>query len=72
MENKIKVRMGEYVQFPYSKNPSLQLTGYVISVLNNTIVVDVSEIPGIEESEIDVKQVVKHGSYNKVVQVQKN
>ncbi|MGN4426342.1 DUF2187 domain-containing protein [Bacillus cereus group sp. MYBK30-1] len=69
MENKIKVRTGEYVRFPYRKNPSLQLTGYVISVLNNTIVVDVSEIPGIEESEIDVKQVVKHGSYSKVVRV---
>ncbi|OQR53314.1 DUF2187 domain-containing protein [Bacillus sp. CDB3] len=67
MENEITVSIGEYVQFPYRKNPSLQLTGYVVSVLMNTIVVDVSEIMGIEESEIDdVRQVIKHGGYNKI------
>lgn len=63
-----KVSVGEYVQFAYRKNSSLQLTGYVVSVLQNTIVVDVSEMVGIEVD--DVRQVVKHGSYNNVVRKQ--
>lgn len=68
MENEITVKRGQYVQFPYRKNPSVQLVGYVVNVLKNTIVVDISEIPGIEESEIDdVRQVVKHGGYNNVL-----
>ncbi|ABS23867.1 MULTISPECIES: hypothetical protein [Bacillus cereus group] len=55
MEHKTKITIGDYVQFSYRKNPNLQLTGYVVSVLQNTIVVD------------DVRQVVKHGCYNKVI-----
>ncbi|GLV67282.1 hypothetical protein Bmyc01_59510 [Bacillus mycoides] len=68
MEHKTKVTIGDYVQFPYRKNPNLQLTGYVVSVLQNTIVVDITEIMGIEVD--DVRQVVKHGYYNKVDQRQ--
>ncbi|WIK99001.1 MULTISPECIES: DUF2187 domain-containing protein [Bacillus cereus group] len=37
---------------------------YVVSVLQNTIVVDITEIMGIEVD--DVRQVVKHGYYDKV------
>lgn len=67
MKNTTTVKIGDCVQFPYRKNPSLQLTGYVVNVLTNTIVIDISEIMGVEESEIDdVRQVVKHGCYNKV------
>ncbi|PFI79139.1 DUF2187 domain-containing protein [Bacillus cereus] len=47
-----KVSVGGYVQFAYRKNSSLQLTGYVVSVLQNTIVVDVSEMVGIEVDEV--------------------
>ncbi|PFI40927.1 DUF2187 domain-containing protein [Bacillus cereus] len=68
MEYKTKVTIGDYVQFSYRKNPNLQLIGYVVSVLRNTIVVDITEIMGIEVD--DVRQVVKHGYYNKVDQRQ--
>ncbi|EJQ49922.1 hypothetical protein IEQ_02748 [Bacillus cereus BAG6X1-2] len=68
MEYKIKVTIGNYVQSSYRKNSNLQLMGYVVSVLQNTIVVDISEIMGIEVD--DVRQVVKHGCYNKVVHKQ--
>ncbi|MGW6193177.1 DUF2187 family protein [Bacillus cereus] len=68
MDHKIKVTIGDYVQFSYRKNPNLQLTGYVVSILQNTIVVDITEIMGIEVD--DVRQVVKHGYYNKVDQRQ--
>lgn len=70
MEDRAKVTIGEYVQFSYRKNPNLQLTGYVVSVLQNTIVVDITEIMGIEVD--DVRQVVKHGCYNKVIHKQIN
>jgi hypothetical protein len=64
MEHKKKVTIGDYVQFLYRKNPNLQLIGYVVSVLQNTIVVDITDIMGIEVD--DARQVVKHGYYNKV------
>ncbi|HDR8183537.1 TPA: DUF2187 domain-containing protein [Bacillus thuringiensis] len=66
----IKVTIGDYVLFLYHKQPNLQLTGYVVSVLQNTIVVDIKEIMGIEVD--DIRQVVKHGYYHKVDQQIKN
>jgi uncharacterized protein YkvS len=68
MEHKTKIKIGDYVQFLYCKNPSLQLTGFVVNVLQNTIVVDITEMMAIEVD--DVRQVVKHGYYNKVVPTQ--
>lgn len=68
MDHKIQVTIGDYVQFFYRKNPNLQLIGYVVSVLQNTIVVDITEVMGIEVD--DVRQVVKHSCYNKVVHKQ--
>ncbi|MGW5955663.1 DUF2187 domain-containing protein [Bacillus mycoides] len=65
MDYKTKVTIGDDVQCSYRKNPDLQLMGYVVSVLQNTIVVDITEIMGIEVD--DVRQVVKHDCYNKVV-----
>ncbi|MCU5182198.1 DUF2187 domain-containing protein [Bacillus toyonensis] len=65
MEYKTKVMIGDYAQFLYLKNPNLQLIGYIVSVLQNTIFVDITELMGIEVD--DVRQVVKHGCYNKVV-----
>ncbi|EJR28477.1 MULTISPECIES: DUF2187 family protein [Bacillus cereus group] len=60
MDHNTKVKLGDYVQFSYRKNPNLQLTGFVVNVLQNTIVVDITEVD-------DVRQVVKHGYYNKIV-----
>ncbi|MGY1423595.1 DUF2187 family protein [Bacillus cereus] len=65
MNHNTKVKLGDYVQFSYRKNLNLQLTGFVVNVLQNTIVVDVTEMMDIEVD--DVRQVVKHGYYNKVV-----
>ncbi|MGG5737288.1 DUF2187 domain-containing protein [Bacillus cereus group sp. IBL03679] len=63
----ITVKRGEYVQFPYRDNPSLKLTGYVVNILTNTIIVEVSEMLQTQENElIDIRQVVKHGCYKKV------
>ncbi|AKR13276.1 MULTISPECIES: hypothetical protein [Bacillus cereus group] len=70
MEHKTKVTIGDYVQFPYRKNFNLQLTGYVVSILQHTIVVEITAIMGVEV--YDVRQVVKHGCYNKVVHKQIN
>ncbi|MDZ5479206.1 DUF2187 family protein [Bacillus thuringiensis] len=70
MEHKTKVTIGDYVQFSYRKNPDLQLTGYVVNVLQNTIVVDITEIMGVGVEIDDVRQVVKHGCYNRVVHKQ--
>lgn len=68
MHHNTKVKLGDYVQFSYRKNPNLQLTGFVVNVLQNTIVVDITEMMDIEVD--DVRQVVKHGYYNKVVPTQ--
>ncbi|WP_242243728.1 DUF2187 family protein [Bacillus cereus group sp. BfR-BA-01309] len=68
MDHNTKVKLGDYVQFSYRKNPNLQLTGFVVNVLQNTIVVDITEIMDIEVD--DVRQVVKHGHYNKVIPTQ--
>lgn len=65
MDPIIDITKGNYVRFPYSDNPSIQLTGYVISVLQNTIVVDISETMKPHNIEY-ARQVVKHGNYHKV------
>ncbi|HDR6245780.1 TPA: DUF2187 family protein [Bacillus cereus] len=60
------LKIGEYVQFSYRDNPSIQLTGYIVRILNNTIVVDIGEIAerySIEET----RQVIKHGNYKQVI-----
>ncbi|MED0940225.1 DUF2187 domain-containing protein [Bacillus cereus] len=68
MDHNTKVTLGDYVQFSYRKNPNLQLTGFVVNVLQNTIVVDITEVMDIEVD--DVRQVVKHGYYDKIVSTQ--
>ncbi|MDC2867927.1 DUF2187 domain-containing protein [Bacillus sp. BP-3] len=67
MEKGITVKIGDYVEFPYRDNPSLQLIGYVEKILLNTIIVDISEIIQANAYEnIDMRQVVKHGCYRKM------
>ncbi|AJG91332.1 DUF2187 family protein (plasmid) [Bacillus tropicus] len=57
---------GDLVRFTYRDNTKLKLQGYVVSVLTNTIVVDISEdILNKGYEEIESRQVVKHGHYNK-------
>ncbi|MGE6343557.1 DUF2187 domain-containing protein [Bacillus mycoides] len=65
METENNVTIGSFIQFPYRNNSSLQLTGYVVNILQNTIVVDIAEIA--ETHAIDeTRQVVKHGCYHKM------
>lgn len=65
MNPTIDIAKGNYVRFSYRDNPSLQLTGYVISVLQNTIVVDISETMKLHNIEY-ARQLVKHGNYHKI------
>lgn len=61
------IKIGDYVKFPHRKNPSLKLYGYVVNILTNTIIVDVSETIQTEGyKELDVRHVVKHGRYKKI------
>lgn len=61
------IKIGDYVQFSNHKNPSLKLNGYVVNILNNTIIVDVSEtIQNKGYKELDARHVVKHGQYRKI------
>lgn len=67
------IKQGDYVQFSYRKNSSLKLTGCVVNILTNTIVVDISEmILSGKYKDIDTRQVVKHGQYKKVRVRKKN
>jgi len=68
MKHNKKVTIGDYVEFLYRKNPNLQLIGFVVNVLQNPIVVDIAHRMDIEVD--DIRQVVKHGYYNKVVHKQ--
>ncbi|OTW89355.1 DUF2187 domain-containing protein (plasmid) [Bacillus thuringiensis serovar sumiyoshiensis] len=65
MKHNKKITIGDYVEFSYRKNPNLQLIGFVVNVLQNPIVVDIAHRMDIEVD--DIRQVVKHGYYNKVV-----
>ncbi|MGG0359561.1 DUF2187 domain-containing protein [Bacillus anthracis] len=59
-----EVNKGDIVRFTYRDNSKLKLQGYVVSVLTNTVVVDVSEyILNRGYEEIESRQVVKHGHY---------
>ncbi|HHQ8914998.1 TPA: DUF2187 family protein [Bacillus cereus] len=60
------LKIGEHVQFSYRDNPSIQLMGYVIKILNNTIIVDIGEIAELYDIE-ETRQVVKHGNYKQVI-----
>ncbi|WP_237981856.1 DUF2187 family protein [Bacillus thuringiensis] len=62
METKNNVTIGSYVQFPYRNNSTLKLTGCVVNILQNTIVVDIAEFAEIHAIEV-TRQVVKHGYY---------
>lgn len=67
------IKQGDYVQFSYRKDSSLKLTGCVVNILANTIVVDISEMILSEKyKDIDTRQVVKHGRYKKVCVRKKN
>ncbi|RAN87327.1 DUF2187 domain-containing protein [Bacillus sp. SRB_28] len=61
------ITKGDFVRFTYRDDSKLKFTGYVVNVLNNTIIVDISgdiNIRGCEE--IESRQVVKHGYYKKI------
>ncbi|MDR4329274.1 methyltransferase [Bacillus pseudomycoides] len=61
----VNVKIGDSVQFRYRHDSSEILTGSVVNILANTIVVDVSDspnkIPGLED-----RQLVKFGQFKKI------
>jgi len=61
-----KINVGDYVTFPYRQNPSLQLTGYIVTVLEHTSIVDISEMESFFQLGIDGRQVVRHEQYKQV------
>ncbi|MGX5575173.1 DUF2187 family protein [Bacillus toyonensis] len=61
-----KNNVGDYVTFPYRHNPSLQLTGCIVKVLEHTSIVDISEMKSFFQIGIDGRQVVRHEQYKHV------
>ncbi|MBE7106600.1 DUF2187 domain-containing protein [Bacillus cereus] len=62
------IKKGDLVRFTYRGDSKLKFQGYVVSVLTNTIVVDISEdILNRGCEEIEFRQVVKHGHYKKAL-----
>lgn len=60
----LTINKGDYVQFLYRKDSSLKLSGYVVNILTNTIIVDISQMVQLQKyQDLDVYQVVKHGCY---------
>ncbi|MCQ6288007.1 hypothetical protein [Bacillus cereus] len=57
------IKAGDYVTFPYRQNPSLQLTGYIVTVLEHT---DISAMESFFQLGIDGRQVVRHEQYKPV------
>ncbi|AHA75718.1 MULTISPECIES: DUF2187 family protein [Bacillus] len=60
------IKTGDYVTFPYRHNPSLQLTGYIVTVLEHTSIVDISAMESFFQLGIDGRQVVRHEQYKPV------
>ncbi|WP_144597585.1 DUF2187 family protein [Bacillus cereus] len=61
------INKGDFVRFAYRNDSKLKFRGYVVRVLNNTIVVDISEdIINRGYKEIEPRQVVKHSNYQKL------
>ncbi|MGH1145104.1 DUF2187 domain-containing protein [Bacillus pseudomycoides] len=52
------IKIGDFVQFPHRKNPSIKLTGYVVNILTHTLIVEItdplafSSIPGLEARQV--------------------
>ncbi|MEI4618117.1 DUF2187 family protein [Bacillus cereus] len=61
-----KINIGDYVTFPYRQNPLLQLTGYIVTVLEHTSIVDISAMESFFQLGIDGRQVVRHEQYKPV------
>lgn len=61
----VNVKIGDFVQFRYRHNNSEILTGSVVNVLVNTIVVDVSDSPN-KTPGLEDRQLVKFGQFKKI------
>ncbi|MHA2890513.1 DUF2187 domain-containing protein [Bacillus cereus] len=61
------INIGDNVKFPYRKDNTLQLSGPVVKVLENTIIVDITEIlqKNGKIDEIEDRQLVKNGGYQR-------
>nr|WP_042891553.1 DUF2187 family protein [Bacillus cereus] len=62
------IKIGDNVQFPYRKDTSLQLSGSVVKIFENTIIVDITEMLQRDGriNEIEDRQLVKHGIYKRI------
>ncbi|CCW04761.1 MULTISPECIES: DUF2187 family protein [Bacillus] len=60
------INVGDYVIFPYDHEPSLQLTEYIVKVLEHTSVVDIFEMESFSQLGIDGRQVIRHEQYKLV------
>ncbi|MGX5634124.1 DUF2187 family protein [Bacillus thuringiensis] len=65
-EEPIRPTIGEFVLFYYRKDPLIQLKGCVVSVLENTIVVEIRSKKLLQELQIEARQVVRHEKYIKL------
>ncbi|MEC1982651.1 DUF2187 family protein [Bacillus cereus] len=65
MKQRNDIFIGDTVEFSYRNNPTIQLTGHIVKILNNTIIVDISKI-ATKYNIVELRQVVKHGNYHKV------
>ncbi|OQR53416.1 DUF2187 family protein [Bacillus sp. CDB3] len=61
-----KLNVGDYVTVPYRHDLSLQLTGYIVTVLKHISIVDISEMESFLQLGINGRQVVRHEQYKQV------
>ncbi|MGN4669211.1 DUF2187 family protein [Bacillus cereus group sp. MYBK234-1] len=61
-----KINVGDYVTFSYRHNLSLQVTGYIVKILEHTSMVDISEMESFFQLGIDGRQVFRHEQYKPV------
>ncbi|MEK4503684.1 MULTISPECIES: DUF2187 family protein [Bacillus] len=60
------INIGRVCNIPYRHDPSLQVTGYIVKVLEHTSIVDISEMKSFFQLGIDGRQVVRHEQYKTV------
>ncbi|PEP82113.1 DUF2187 domain-containing protein [Bacillus pseudomycoides] len=68
-------KIGDHVEFPHRKNPSLKLTGYVANILTHTLIVEITDplafrsIPGLEARQvirIEKCKIVGHSKFHAI------
>ncbi|MDA2639011.1 DUF2187 family protein [Bacillus cereus] len=60
------INVGDYITFPYRHNPPLQVTGYIVKVLEHTSIVDIYEMESFFQLGINGRQVIRHEQYKQI------